>query len=574
MHQITRSPSYLIRNPHSYCFRMTVPAELRPLIGKRELRYSLQTGYLRTAKSRARVLAGQVQLLFQGMRRNHRGFMKLTDQQIRDMVTKYLERAKALMDEPFGPNDGDRPFDDAPSLTDYINGLDDVKRDILEEMATGKYWRVKEDALALLQEFGVEASEIDEESPTYFKLCDWLLRAQIKELQYHKNRLSGEFSDDIEHSLDAVLKDDKVKASDVGPKQEMITLQELLTKYMDETSRSAEWKPATEKEYRSLSKMTSFILGPDLPVSNIDHQTMNRFKEVLQTIPSGAFRFKEFRGKSLEELLKIKHDSHLSVARINGYLTSLGAVFRYAVRHGYMKKNFAEGLKLKQRKRANKQQDIFDPGDLKTIFNSPDYIKDRHAEPHRFWLPVLGLFTGCRLEELCQLYLDDIRQIEGLWCLDLKEGRPDQSLKTASSERVVPLHPFLTEELNLIGFAKKLKSRRRIRLFPELKRYQNKYSHYASKWFSEWKTKVGIQAPPREKTFHSFRHTFTDNLKQQLIEVSIVDELTGHAIQGESFGRYGKPYRLKTLLEEGVLKLNYKVDLSHLKSSKWVPKRD
>ncbi|MCG6905869.1 MAG: hypothetical protein LJE63_04525, partial [Desulfobacteraceae bacterium] len=60
--------------------------------------------------------------------------MKLTDHQIRDMVTKYLERAKALMDEPFGPNDGDRPFDDAPSLTDYINGLDDVKRDILEEM--------------------------------------------------------------------------------------------------------------------------------------------------------------------------------------------------------------------------------------------------------------------------------------------------------------------------------------------------------------------------------------------------------------------------------------------------------
>jgi hypothetical protein len=39
-----------------------------------------------------------------------------------------------------------------------------------------------------------------------------------------------------------------------------------------------------------------------------------------------------------------------------------------------------------------------------------------------------------------------------------------------------------------------------------------------------------------------------------------------------SFGRYGKPYRLKTLLEEGVLKLKYKLDLSPLKSSKWVPK--
>jgi hypothetical protein len=52
-------------------------------------------------------------------------------------------------------------------------------------------------------------------------------------------------------------------------------------------------------------------------------------------------------------------------------------------------------------------------GDLKTMFSSPDYTADTQAEPHRFWLPVLGLLTGCRLEELCQLYLDDIRQIEG-----------------------------------------------------------------------------------------------------------------------------------------------------------------
>ncbi|MCU0556907.1 MAG: hypothetical protein MUF67_06335, partial [Desulfobacterales bacterium] len=100
--------------------------------------------------------------------------MKLTNQQIREMVTKYLERAKALLDEPFGPNDGNRPFDDSASLNDYINGLDDVKADILEEMATGRYWRVKDDAFALLQEFGVEVSEIDEESTTFYKLCEGL----------------------------------------------------------------------------------------------------------------------------------------------------------------------------------------------------------------------------------------------------------------------------------------------------------------------------------------------------------------------------------------------------------------
>lgn len=52
--------------------------------------------------------------------------MELTGQQIREMVTKYLERAKALLDEPFSPNGGDKRFDDAASLTNYVNGLDDL----------------------------------------------------------------------------------------------------------------------------------------------------------------------------------------------------------------------------------------------------------------------------------------------------------------------------------------------------------------------------------------------------------------------------------------------------------------
>ena len=44
-----KSPNYLIRNPYSYCFRMIVPKDLRNVVGKSELRYTLKTGYLRIA---------------------------------------------------------------------------------------------------------------------------------------------------------------------------------------------------------------------------------------------------------------------------------------------------------------------------------------------------------------------------------------------------------------------------------------------------------------------------------------------------------------------------------------------
>jgi hypothetical protein len=50
---------------------------------------------------------------------------------------------------------------------------------------------------------------------------------------------------------------------------------------------------------------------------------------------------------------------------------------------------------------------------------------------------------------------------------------------------------------------------------------------------------------------------------------SVVDEITGRPVQGESFGRYGKPYAAKLLLEHAILKLDYGLDLIHLKDSKW-----
>ncbi len=46
----TKSPDYLFRNPHSYCFRIIVPEDLRDIVGRREIRLSLRTGWLSEAK--------------------------------------------------------------------------------------------------------------------------------------------------------------------------------------------------------------------------------------------------------------------------------------------------------------------------------------------------------------------------------------------------------------------------------------------------------------------------------------------------------------------------------------------
>ena len=67
----TKSPSYLFRNPHSYCFRMGVPEDLRDIIGKREFRYSLRTGRLSEARRKSHLLSGLLWQLYYKLRSNH-----------------------------------------------------------------------------------------------------------------------------------------------------------------------------------------------------------------------------------------------------------------------------------------------------------------------------------------------------------------------------------------------------------------------------------------------------------------------------------------------------------------------
>ena len=86
-------------------------------------------------------------------------------------------------------------------------------------------------------------------------------------------------------------------------------------------------------------------------------------------------------------------------------------------------------------------------------------------------------------------------------------------------------------------------------MFEELNHSRDGYGKNVSRWFGEYRKKLGIQSP-----FHSFRHTFSDELKQALVNSHVIDELTGHAISGETMGRYGKRFGID-ILKEAVEKI-------------------
>jgi integrase len=172
-----------------------------------------------------------------------------------------------------------------------------------------------------------------------------------------------------------------------------------------------------------------------------------------------------------------------------------------------------------------------------------------------FWTPIILLYTGARAEEICQLSLDDVKQVDDVWIFDINEDSEDKRIKTVNSKRQVPVHPDLIRRFGLIKRIEWLQHNKQIRLFPELhNKTGGRYSHNVSSWFTRYKNKLGFSD---KQCLHSFRHTFTNYCKQIGVEESKIAECIGHKVQGETLGRYGKPYSPQILLDDVIMKLDF-----------------
>jgi len=176
-------------------------------------------------------------------------------------------------------------------------------------------------------------------------------------------------------------------------------------------------------------------------------------------------------------------------------------------------------------------------------------IKDHH-----YWLPVLALYSGARLEEMGQSLCSDIKHERGIYYLDINGDGPGKSLKTASSWRKAPIHPVLVK-LGFLAYVDALRTDGEPQLFPGLKldRRGKRTANY-SRAFGQYKRAIGIDDP--RKVFHSFRHTFKQACRGGAANEEVHDALTGHS--SGSVGRSYGAVPLKTLAD-AIGKVRYEL---------------
>ena len=172
---------------------------------------------------------------------------------------------------------------------------------------------------------------------------------------------------------------------------------------------------------------------------------------------------------------------------------------------------------------------------------------------------MLGLYTGARLNELCQLHLSDVKPVDGVLVFDINdrddhEAHPKR-LKNPASERLIPIHSRLIK-LGFLDFLNRQKDANNIRVFPELKWNEAEgYGRNVGRWFNEQYLRRVAGIKDKKKSFHSFRHTVANHLKQKGVAESYIGELLGHSPGSITMGRYGKVFQPRVLLDEAIQRL-------------------
>jgi integrase len=274
-----------------------------------------------------------------------------------------------------------------------------------------------------------------------------------------------------------------------------------------------EWTDKTDQKMMASFDLLERAIG-NPRVSDVDAETMVAYLELLKRVPANLNKRKAFQGLTLQQTIELAERSDPPIMPISDgtrshHIDNAHGLFGWCMdQRGYgVTHNPVKGLAGPVD--ASFERRPFTDAELAFLFSTDEFSKRRFAAPYEYWLMPLGLFTGARLGELCQLLLSDIVDVDGIACLDINDEEEGKTLKSKNAKRLVPLHSELIR-LGFLRYVERLREAGEVRVFPGLS-LEPSSSHHASKWFGRYRRRAGVTAK-QETVFHSFRHGFVTYL--------------------------------------------------------------
>ena len=300
------------------------------------------------------------------------------------------------------------------------------------------------------------------------------------------------------------------------------------------------WSARTTQEYSGARHVFLEVLG-DLPVADISRDDVRTLRETLAKLP---VRWRQLSLSPREVLATDPVGPFLKPASRQKILQATKGMLEWSLAEGIVENNVAAGLvHVHDPQPAREKRDQWTVEALNVWFRSEVYSDPRTTWTHKAWLPLLGLFTGARLEELARLRTEDVHDVDGVPCVDIR-WREGSRLKTAAATRLIPIHPELIG-LGFLKYAKRVGNRGHLwpalRVPPPGRPWGSPFSQY----FTRARRAAGVYDPKMD--FHSLRGTFISAMLNAEVPLERVQLLVGHRAAGVTVGVYYKQVATEVL---------------------------
>lgn len=576
------TPSHLHRQGGVWHFRQVVPLRLRPLLGRTEVKRSLGTGYIRLARAKAQQVGAAVArflVMLDTMQGDYRTMtaanntpeklQRILDRLVSDALEDW-ENQKASTPGPF--HEG---FPEGHA--EVLRTLEAKTRNALARNSI-KFFEPTVDTL--LAEHGIA---LEKDSPEYRRFALEVMKREIEAARIGQARAVGDYSD--QYATASLVSPVVQPVAQVPAHLQVstVTLREGIAKYLAVQAQK-EKRPTTLEKYRNGLEEFLELVG-DKPVAALVREDMREYRRVVHRLPKYRTRVKPYKGKSVQQLLAmtIPAADLLTSGAIDDRFVTVSVLLNWLADEypatlphlAQLKKELVVSRKAPtpEKRRAYTEEE------LRLLFEPTVYTSRKMKKSWQYWLPLMGLLTGARLGELCQLLVTDIKQDEasGVWYFDINDEAEGKRLKSGAATRLVPMHPALIE-LGLLKRVAMLQRRKEPHLFPGLFLYADPKNpaKAPSKWFSDYRQARGLGAGPGEVsplTFHSLRHAFLNRCMLQGLDRRKYKATVGHEA-GEfddvTAGYEGR-FPVKVLYDDVVARLDFRavLDLEKLKLPTW-----
>ena len=570
--------SYLVRknSSSSYLLNIKIPRDLREYFGRNQFKISLKNGIHSQSLLFAKVLYLEDQSIFSSIRMGT--ISKITVKQVKDILKDKIERT--LNHSKHIVVDTNTFIEsEVKDKIEEINGDERILRTQLELNYDGVLEHIEKEIARIIKSKDLT---IDSKSLEFKELRKQFLELRLirskwkKELLEDSGKSVNDFRNEIYKKFNIegeqltpvienyapeptqpylVEKEDKPSQIDVSPK-----LSEMKEEFIGERLLSG-FSPKSTRELESTIDDLIEIIG-DIPILKVTPNNARDFKKIISSLPKYRNQSPRYRGLTIKQILSLDGVEGQEPKNINKLIYRVRVFFKWLKNNysEYVPQNHFDGLSI-QEKKFDKPRDIFTNKELHKIFDTTPFLNNTIRNPHRrnklasYFVPIIAIHTGMRLEEICQLRLEDVYK-EGTVDIFRVTISKETKLKTVTSQRIVPIHENL-KRVGFLEYCNYMKKQKKERVFWDLTKSRDGYGRNIGRYFMEYLRKVGVYEF-QSKVFHSLRHSFITNLLQNGVREEVVNGLCGHKQKTMSTTIYFKGgFPPDLLYEEGISKLNF-----------------